>query len=265
MTAAYLITFREGLEAALIIGILLSCLRALKMNRQQIYVWAGAFVGLVLSVLFAWMFTSVMGGFEGTVEKLYEGILMLGAAGLITHLVFWMQNRGRDIQKNLNRKVKESVAQGTLWMVSLVAMMSVVREGVEVVIFFQALVTQAEGGVPIISGGLGLLSAVLLAVLIFWTTKNVPVRAFFQYTAYFLVLIAAGLLGHGIVELQGADWLPTFVKPVYDLSTVLSEKEGLGALLKAGFGYDANPSLLAVLGYIGYLMAIGSLLLRKSK
>lgn len=265
MGAAYLITFREGLEAALIVGILLSCLRALKMNREQIYVWAGVALGLVLSLIFAWVFATFVGGFEGKTEKIYEGVLMLGAGALITHLVFWMRHKGKEIQQHLDAQVKESVQKGMLWMVALIATMSVVREGVETVIFFQALTVQASGSAPFISGGAGVLSAVLLAIIIFWTTKKVPVGAFFKYTSYFLVLIAAGLVGHGIVELQGAGWVPTFVKPVYDLSAVLSEKDGLGALLKAGFGYDANPSLLAVVGYLLYLGVMAGFMLKPSK
>ena len=254
MTAAYLITFREGLEAALIVGILLACAKALKMPKAQLYIWGGVAMGLILSLIFAWGFSLLVGGFEGAIEKIYEGLLMLGAAVLITHLVVWMRHRGKDIQDRLNKKIEQSVAGGTLWMVGLIAMMSVVREGVETVIFFQALMAQAGGDAPIISGVLGVFSAVLLAVVIFYTTKKVPVKSFFHFTAYFLTLIAAGLLAHGVVELQGAGWLPTFVKPLYDLSFVLPEGEGFGALLKAGFGYDANPSLVAVLVYVFYLV-----------
>jgi high-affinity iron transporter len=253
MTAAYLITFREGLEAALIVGILLSCARVFKTRKVQAYVWGGVLMGLILSLIFAYVFSHIIGGFEGTVEKVYEGVLMLGAAALITHLVVWMRHRGKGLEDSLNKKIVQSVEAGTLWMIAFIAMMSVVREGVETVIFFQALMAQAGGDAPILSGVLGVLSAVLLAVIIFYTTKKVPVKSFFQYTAYFLALIAAGLLGHGIVELQGAHWLPTVVKPLYDISSVLPESEGVGALLKAGFGYDANPSLLAVLGYLIYL------------
>jgi len=253
MTAAYLITFREGLEAALIVGILLSCARVLKFNKAQFYIWGGVFLGLVLSLIFAWMFNAVVGGFEGSVEKIYEGLLMFGAAVLITHLIVWMKHRGKEIHLELNKKIEQSVKTGTLWTLAAIAMMSVVREGVETVIFFQALMAQASGEVPIVSALLGVLSAVLLAVVIFYSTKKVPVKSFFQYTAYFLVLIAAGLLAHGVVELQGAGWLPTFIKPLYDISVIVPESEGFGALLKAGFGYDANPSLIAVVTYGLYL------------
>ncbi len=264
MTAAYLITFREGLEAALIVGILLACLRALGAKDKQWYVWGGAGVGIALSLIFAWVFSTVIGGFEGKVEKIYEGVLMLGAAGLITHLVLWMRHKGKEIEAHLNKKVEQSLKQGALWTVAIVAMLSVVREGEETVIFFQALLAQAEGDVSIVAAVLGVVSAIALAVAIFWGTKKVPVGAFFQYTAYFLLLIAAGLVAHGIVELQGAGWLPTYIKPLYDLSAVLPEGAGLGAFLKAGFGYDANPSLIAVIGYILYVGVMGWMLRKKN-
>ncbi len=256
MIATYLITFREGLEAALIVGILLSCARAFKLEKAQRYISSGVVMGLILSLAFAWLFSTVIGGFEGSIEKIYEGLLMFGGALLITHLIVWMKYRGKEIQDRLNKKIEQSTKTGALWTLAVIAMMSVVKEGVETVIFFQALMAQAGGSAPIISGALGVLSAVLLAIIIFYTTKKVPVKSFFNYTAYFLVFISAGLLAHGVVELQGASWLPTFVKPLYDLTSVLSEKEGFGALLKAGFGYDANPSLMAVMAYLAYFGAM---------
>lgn len=178
---------------------------------------------------------------------------MLVAAGIITHLIFWMRREGKNITKNLKAQVKTHLDAGSLWMIGALATIAVAREGIETVIFFQALLVQSGESISILSGLLGVTSAILLAGVIFFSTRKIPVGKLFNYLSYFLILIAAGLIAHGIVELQGADIIPTLVKPLYDLSTVFSEKEGLGALLKAGFGYDANPSLLAVLGYGLYL------------
>jgi len=263
MAAAYLITFREGLEAALIIGILLSCLRALKMNQHQIYVWGGVVAGLILSLIFAWAFSLLLGGFEGKSEKIYEGLLMIGAAGLITHLIVWMRIQGRQIAEHLKTQVELSVKTGMLWSIAFIALFSVVREGIETVIFFQALSVQSNGALPFISGGAGVFSAVVLAVVIFYTTKKIPINEFFRYTSYFLILISAGLLAHGVVELQAAGWIPTYIKPLYDLSAILPETTGLGSFLKAGFGYDANPSLIAVMTYVTYLGIFGAILRRR--
>ena len=253
MTAAYLITFREGLEAALIVGILLATMRALGAQKQNIFVWGGVIAGILLSLVFAYGFQFLAGGFEGKVEKIYEGLLMLGAAGLITHLIFWISKQGKTIEKNLKEKVAQHLSRGALWSIAFLSMMSVVREGVETVIFFQALSVQADGAISYWSAIGGVLTAIGLALLIFKSTKKISLKSFFTFTKYLLIFIAAGLVAHGIVELQGAGWLPAFIKPLFDLSAVLPETQGLGALLKAGFGYDANPSLIAVIGYLLYL------------
>ncbi len=264
MNAAFLITFREGLEAALIVGILFAAMRALGAQKQNFVVWAGVVMGLLLSFLFAWAFATFTSGFEGTSEKLYEGILMLVACGIITHLIFWMRKEGKNIARRLKEQVKTHVDKGSLWMIGALATIAVAREGIETVIFFQALFVQSGEQVSIMSGLLGVASAVLLACVIFFSTRKVPVGKLFEWLSYFLILIAAGLLAHGIVELQAAGWLPTIIKPLYDLSAILSEKEGLGAFLKAGFGYDANPSLIAVVGYVLYLGIVGRMYLKKN-
>lgn len=263
MNAAFLITFREGLEAALIIGILFAAMRALGAQQKNIVIWAGVFLGLVLSLLFAWAFNILAGGFEGTSEKLYEGVLMLAAAGIITHLIFWMRREGKNIHKKLNAKVKDHLDKGSLWMIGALATIAVAREGIETVIFFQALFVQSDETLSVLSALLGVGTAILLACVIFFSTRKVPVAKLFQILSYVLILIAGGLVAHGIVELQGADVLPTFIKPLYDLSAIFPEGTGLGAVLKAGFGYDANPSLLAVIGYILYLGVVGKLYLKK--
>ena len=263
MNAAFLITFREGLEAALIVGILFAAMKALGAQKKNFVVWLGVLVGLVLSVLFAWGFAVFTSGFTGATEKLYEGFLMLAAAGIITHLIFWMRQEGKNISKKLNAQVKEHLSTGSLWMIGSLAAIAVAREGIETVIFFQALFVQSEQSISILSGLLGVSSAVVLACVIFFSTRKVPVAKLFHYLACVLILIAAGLIAHGIVELQGAGVIPVFIKPLFDLSAVLPETTGIGSFLKAGFGYDANPSLLAVIGYVLYLGTVFGFYLKK--
>ena len=258
MNAAFFITFREGLEAALIVGILFAAMKALGAQKKNFVIWIGALVGLLLSLFFAWGFAVFTSGFTGTTEKVYEGILMFLAAGIITHLIFWMRREGKLITARLNKKVKDHLTTGSLWAIGCLAAIAVAREGIEMVIFFQALFVQSEQSISILSGLVGVLSAVALACLIFFSTRKVPVAKLFNVLAWVLIVIAGGLIAHGIVELQGANMIPTFVKPLFDLSAILSENAGLGSILKAGFGYDANPSLLAVIGYVLYLIVVGS-------
>ena len=257
LNAAFLITFREGLEAAVLVGILLSALRFFNAQKKSFVIWSGVGAGIVASFLFAWVFTVFTSGFEGVNEKVYEGILMFAAAGIIIHMVFWMKKYAANIREKLTKKVELSITNNDLWSLGALAMVSVMREGIETVIFMKALIVQSETSNAIVSGALGIIAAVSLAVIIFTGLKKLPLKKFFHFTSLFLIFVAAGLLAHGIVEFQGAKWIPTFIKPLYDLSPILSEKEGLGAILKALFGYDANPSLIAV---VVYNLALGGLL-----
>ena len=264
MNAAFLITFREGLEAALIVGILFAAMRALGAQKQNFVVWLGVLAGVFASFAFAWFFAVFTGGFEGKSEKLYEGILMFAAGFIITHLIFWMKAQGRNIAKKMNQRVKESLKTGSLWTIGLLAAIAVAREGIETVIFFQALFVQSEESISIVSALLGVGSAIVLACMIFLSTLKVPIGKLFDAMSYFLILIAGGLIAHGVVELQGAEVIPTLVKPFYDISSILSEKEGMGAFLKAAFGYDANPSLIAVAIYWVYLFTVSFYYFKKN-
>lgn len=254
MGATFLITFREGLEAAVVIGILLSTLRALGANKESIYVWVGAALGVVMSIVFASVFNALLGGFEGTAEKLYEGILMLTAAAVITHMVLWIKRNAMTIKSSLEQKVTLMMERKELWMIGVLAFVAVVREGIETVIFLEAISAQSGNTLSLMAAAAGVIGAITLAMLIFMGSRKLSTRRFFTVATYLLILIAAGLLAHGIVELQGAGVLPTFVRPLFDLSPILSENEGIGAILKAIFGYDADPSLLAVIGYVGFFV-----------
>ncbi len=251
---AFLITFRESLEAALIIGILFSLLKALKKTEFNKYITLGVLAGILGSLIFAYIFMNFLGGFEGKSEKIYEGILMFLAAGLITHMVFWMKSHARFIKKNMTVKIKKSLQHKSILPIFLLAFFSVIREGVETVVFFQAIDVQSNGGISVIAGIMGILVAIGLALFLNQFSRKISFEKFFKYTGILLIFIAGGLLAHGIVEFQGAGIFPTYLKPVYDLSGILSEKNGIGSFMKALFGYDANPSFLAILGYISFLV-----------
>lgn len=250
---AFIITFRESLEAAIIVGILFAVLQSCKAEQFKKYVWAGVAAGVVLSIVFAWVFAEFFGGFSGKTEKIYEGFLMLGVAAFITHMVFWMKGQVGVFKKNISLKVEASLLTKAVLPMFLIAFFSVVREGIETVIFFQAIDIQSDTGISVLGGIIGVISAVILATVIQQLAIKISYKKFFRITGVLLIFIAAGLIAHGIVEFQGAGWLVTFKKPLFDLSAILSEKTGLGSFLKALFGYDANPSLIAVLGYVSFL------------
>lgn len=257
MLASFLITLREGLEAALIVGIVLSVLRKLDQTRKNRIVWFGVGAAVLVSVAVGWLLNLLGVAFEGRGEEIFEGFAMLLAAGVLTWMIFWMQRQGRSIQAELEQDVRRAVVAGSGWALFSLAFVAVVREGIETALFMTAAAFSATPAQTLIGGLLGLALAVVLGWLIFAAGRELNLRAFFWGTSILLLFFAAGLLAHGVHELQEAGLLPILVEHVYDMNAVLDENGTLGAFLKALLGYNGNPSLIEMLGYLGYLALAG--------
>jgi high-affinity iron transporter len=256
MLAATLITFREGLEAALIVGIVLGVLRRLGQHQRSRSVWLGVAAAVAVSISAGLALNALGVALEGRGEEIFEGLAMLLAAGVLTWMIFWMRRQGRQIQTELEQEVEQAAAARSNWALFGLAFVAVVREGIETVLFLTAAAIGAAPGQTLIGGGLGLLAAVVLGWLLFVAGKRISLRAFFRYTGLLLILFAAGLVAHGVHELQEAALLPTLVEHLWDTNSVLDENGTVGTLLKALFGYNGNPTLIEALSYIGYLALV---------
>jgi high-affinity iron transporter len=256
MFASALITLREGLEAALVVGIVLGVLRKMGRAERSRSVWAGVLAAVAVSVVAGLALNALGVAFEGRGEAIFEGVAMLLAAAVLTWMIFWMQRQGRKIQADLEMDVRRAAIKESARALFSLAFVAVVREGIETVLFLTAAAFSAMAGQTIIGGILGLIVAVIIGWLIFAAGKELNVRAFFRVTGVLLVLFAAGLVAHGVHELQEATLLPTIVEHVWNVNPVLSEDSTVGEFLKALFGYNGNPSLIEVLSYIGYYVAI---------
>ncbi len=257
MGAAALIMLREGLEASLVVGIVLAYLTKLQQQSRASYVWAGVGAATAASAAVAALFSWVAGGFEGTNEALFEGAIMLAAAGVLTSIILWMQRQARHIKSQLEHEVGRALTTGQLWGLAALAFVAVFREGVESVLFLGAVFLTHPDPLAAVGAVAGLQAAVLLAYLIFRASVALDLRRFFYLTGLALVLVAAGLLAGGVHELQEAGWLPTLVNPLWDLSRSLSEQSLVGASMKALFGYNSDPSLLEVLAWVAYVGLVG--------
>ncbi len=256
MLAALLITLREGLEAALVVGIVLGVLRKLGRADRGRVVWAGVVAAVIVSLAFGLGLNALGIAFEGRGEEVFEGIAMLLAAGVLTWMVFWMQHQGRQVQLGLEREAREAITGNDARMLFGLSFVAVVREGIETALFLTAAAFSATTTQTLIGGALGLLAAVVLGWAIFAGGRQLDVRGFFRATGFLLILFAAGLFAHGLNELQEAALLPIIVGQVWDINPMLSEKSVVGSLLQALFGYNGNPSLLEVVSYVGYFAAI---------
>ncbi len=254
MLSALLITLREGLEAALIIGIILAYLSNTG-NRQGFKpVWIGTSLAIVASLIVGAVIYFTAGRLEGRAEEIFEGTAMWIAAGVLTWMIFWMRKQAINIKGHLHARIQSALGSGsTLGLLGL-AFVAVVREGIETVLFLFAATRTAESASLSAAGGiLGLGIAAAVGYSLYKGTSRLNLRAFFTITGLVLILFAAGLLAQGIHEFHEAGIIPPVLAHVWDINHILSERSVTGRFLTAIFGYNADPSLVEVLAYIGYL------------
>jgi high-affinity iron transporter len=262
MLAGFLLALREGVEAALIIGIVLGMLKKMNRSERAPWVWLGVGVASVISVIAALVLNVLNAEFDGPGEMAFECLTMLFAAGVLTWMIFWMQKQGRQTQLGLEADVKSALSHGTAWGLFFVAFLAVVREGVELSLFLTAVnfsepLVGAEAPILGWLGGLlGLIAAGIIGWLMFDMSLKLNLRRFFQLTSLVLIVFAAGLVGHAVHEFNELGWIPTVIEQLYDLNALLPQTSTVGQFLSALFGYNANPSLTEAIGYLGYFVAV---------
>lgn len=261
MIASFIITFRETLEAALIIGIILAYLVKIKKTKYNNIVYLGVSSAIVASLLGAFLFNHLAGGFTGTAEKIFEGIAMLVGAVLLTFMILWMMKQ-KHIVTEMHQKIQTKLEdRHKIGLFSLV-FISVLREGIETVIFLGAasFISAENGLMGAISG---IIAAIVLGYFMFVASKKINLKKFFNWTSVLLILFAAGLFAHGIHEFQEAQIVPTYVEHVWDINPPLNadgsypalhERGTIGSIAKGLLGYNGNPSLIEVLSYLAYLL-----------
>ncbi len=262
MLAGFLLALREGIEAALIISIVLGMLKKMNRSDRVPVVWMGVAGAALLSAAAAILLNVIGAEFEGPAEQVFEAFTMLFAAAVLTWMIFWMQKQGRQIQKGLEAEVREALSGGQTAALFSVAFLAVLREGIELALFLTAVnfsTPLVMGEPPILGwlgGVLGLIAAIVIGWLMYESAVKLNLRRFFQFTSIVLIFFAAGLVGHAVGELNELGWLPPVIAHVYDLNHLIPETTLLGQFLKALFGYNASPSLTEMLAYIAYFCAV---------
>ncbi len=208
MLASLLITLREGLEAALIIGVVLGLLHRLQQQDLIRAAWAGVVAAVALSLAGGLALRRLGIALEGRSEEIFEGVTMLVAASVLTWMIFWMGRRGREVQASLERDVRQAASRGSAWGLFGLTFVAVVREGIETALFLNAALFTTTPAQTLIGGILGLTIAIGLGWVIFAAGKRLNIRAFFQATGVLLLLFAAGLVARGVHEFQEAALLP---------------------------------------------------------
>jgi len=259
MLASLLLTFREGLEAALIVSIILSYLKQIGHQDRRNVVWTAVAAASVLSLALALGLQAVGAEFEGKAEQIFEGTAMLLAVGVLTWMIFWMRYQSRRIKSTLEAEIRVAANQGHNLALFTIAFMAVFREGVETALFLTAASFVSDGPATWTGSVIGLAVAVVVGWLIYTSTARLNVRRFFDVNSILLLIFAAGLFAHGIHEFQEAGWLPTLVDEVWNLKPVLDDESTVGAVLRTLVGYNDNPNLLEALSYLGYWVLVWGL------
>jgi len=264
--ATFVIALREGIEATLIISIVLAYLQQVDAVEQKRTVWWGAGIALTLSVVVGALLFVIGAEFEGKAEQLFEGLISLVAVGVLTWMIFWMRRQGARIKGDLQEKVDAALVAGGRAL-ALLAFVAVLREGIETALFLFAAAegtAAADGGVgaQLVGAALGFALAAVLGILLYRGGITLNLRTFFRVTGLVLVVVAAGLFAFSIHELQEAGLLNFLTGTAYDVSAWLPDDGGLGGLLHGLLGYRASPSWLEVIAWTSYIAIVGGAFLR---
>ncbi|MBG6239369.1 high-affinity iron transporter [Mycetocola sp. CAN_C7] len=253
MFANYLIGLREGLEAALIVGILIAYL--VKIDRRDLLprIWTGVGVAILASLTTGAALTFGPYGLSFQATEIIGGMLSLIAVGFVTWMIFWMGRTARDLSRNLRTGV-DRAASGAGWGLVLLAFLSVGREGIETALFVWSTVGPRSTGTEAVTGVLlGIATAVVLEVLIYRGLITINLTAFFTWTGYGLIVVAAGVLVYGIGDLQEAGLLPGWGVTAFDVSAAIPPTSWYGTLLGGTVNFTPAPTWLQLGGWLAYV------------
>ncbi len=255
MLPSLLLSMREGLEAALIVGIVLGALRQMRREELAASLWWGVAAASLLSLGSAGLLTWLGLSLEAPYEQIFEGTTMFLAAGILSWMIFWMSRQSRTMKGDLETEVRKAAGQSGRALFFL-AFIAVVREGIELALFLTASAFASDSMQTLFGTLFGLLIAILLGWSLFASTYKLDLVRFFQVTGVLLILFAAGLVARGFHEFIEIGWLPALVEHVWDFNFVIGESSTLGETLKALFGYNPSPALLEVCAYLAYFAVI---------
>ncbi|MEV8325606.1 iron uptake transporter permease EfeU [Kitasatospora sp. NPDC059811] len=254
MFGNYLIGLREGLEASLVVCILIAYLVKTGRRDKLPPVWIGVASAVVLSMVFGAVlqFGSSQLTFEA--QEALGGSLSIISVGLVTWMVFWMRRTARHLKTELHGKLDAAIAMGTTALV-VTCFLAVGREGLETALFIWSAVQATNDGYnPLIGAALGLLTSVVLGWLFYRGALKINLAKFFTWTGAMLVVVAAGVLAYGVHDLQEAGWLPGLHSVAFDISSTIPKDSWYGTLLKGVFNFQPDPTVLQLVVWLLYLV-----------
>jgi len=257
------LAFREGLEAILVIVIILLYLK--KTNQKQYYkfVYLGAIGSIICSIIFAFIFYVLFGEFSGFLEQIFEGFIFILSGLIIISLILWISIEGPKMKESLEKRIGHSIETKKIYSISLITFIIIIREGIELVLLLIGAISvgNLKQETVIIGATLGLILSLIIGILTYYGFQTINLSKFFKITNILLILFATGLITYGIHELIDAGIINPLIDEVWNINYILPENfpdnnpktsvwiEIIGSLLKVLFGYNANPSLIEIIIY----------------
>jgi high-affinity iron transporter len=264
MGGTFVVTLREGFEAALIMGIVYTYLQKIGAEQHYRYATRGGLLGVLASVALGVLVTALSGPLLDLGPDVIGLAVILVAVIVLTWHGYWMQQHARAVKGDVQRRIDEAQASHRLWIIGVLAFTGVFREGAETVLFLWGLLTQAtspSGWASATGAVLGLATAATLGWAIFRGGRHISLQRFFAVTSVFLLLLAAGMFSTGVGRLEAMGVLPQS-SMAWDTSLALDDHGAVGGFLNGLVGYRARPSWLEAGSYLFYLMVAGALLFK---
>ena len=256
MFETLLIVWRESLEAALIVGVLLTYLARSGQRSGIPYVWAGSLVAVFAALACGLASSDAASHLDADLQELVQAGILFLAVAVLTWMILWMHRNAAGLGGELRRKADQALATGRLVGLATIAFVAVFREGLETVLFLWGVLVQRADltALPFVAAGLGGAAlAVATAWLFFRGFRFLSLRRFFRVTGVLLLLVAAGLLVSGVNKLIGLGYLSPMVSQVWSTAWLVRDDSLLGAFLAALVGYRSRPSLAEVLAFVAYV------------
>jgi len=264
LLANFLIGLREGLEASLIVGILVAYLNKTNNKKGAIAVLWGTLAAILVSILVGIALTVFVSVAPHGINEMIAGLASILAVVFVTWMIFWMARQSRALKGDLQKKV-DLASASSLTLVG-VAFFAVIREGVETSVFLWSSGRAAGDDTnPVLGATLGLVVAAGLGYLIYRGALKLNISKFFRYTGAFLIIVAAGILAYGIHELQEIGWLPFLTEKAYDVSEFIPKDSFIDVLLRGTVSFRSAPAILESVFWFAYLIPVAFIYLKPAK
>ena len=257
MLATLVIFLREGVEASMIIAILLAYLNRIGRREHFRDVFIGVGAALILATAGGAVAYATIRSYDGSrVQTIFETVTYLVAATVLTYMTFWMRSHARSLSKELRARAEAALDGRARWGLGLLAFQAVGREGLETVVFTLAIVLSTSPASALSGAVIGLAGSLAIAFVIYRLGHRLNLSRFFTVIGVLLMVFAAGLLADSVQNMQELGWLPVLDTPMWHTTSLLSQDSAFGDVLHSFFGYSDAPTPLQLLVYVGYLAIV---------